>query len=234
MIKASGYYLDAFFIGVDMLTKEDLLTQNTIPLLKETSLELYKEFSENILIPTTFLYYFTDGTTMTIQFVEWGIYHLLGIQHIDYTIKKNTLFDKIDNGLTYNTFKNDSSINKRFRTMKKRICMFSCIYDTLKKGHVFYLPSGKVKNTKNVCADFIIYQKLQSSTAGISGMNVGIRKVDDIYVPLTNLISPASDLTMYIDEGSFKLVQKLEILNADGDVVEAMSYAPAIITKDTQ
>ena len=36
-----------------MLTKEELVSQDTKPLLKEVSLELYKEFCEDILFKKT-------------------------------------------------------------------------------------------------------------------------------------------------------------------------------------
>lgn len=75
-----------------MLTKEDLLLQDSLPHINDVSLELYKEFSEDILLKTRFHYYFTDGTDIIIEFKEWGIYHMLSIQHIDYTIPKNDFF----------------------------------------------------------------------------------------------------------------------------------------------
>lgn len=65
-----------------MYTKEDLLNMDNTPLLRNVSLELYKEFSEDYLMARKFNYYFSDGTTMEINFTEWGIYHMLAIQHI--------------------------------------------------------------------------------------------------------------------------------------------------------
>ena len=131
-----------------MLTKEDLLELDNIPLLKDISLELYKDFSLTYLIPRKFLYHFSDDTTMCVGFEEWGIYHMLSIQHIDNHIKNNQFFQRINDGLSFADFKNDNAVNNRFRTQKKRIAMFSCTYNTLRKGQVFYIPSGKVKNTK--------------------------------------------------------------------------------------
>ena len=42
-----------------MLTKEDLLTQDSKPLLKDISLKLYKEFCTDILLKKRFHYYFS-------------------------------------------------------------------------------------------------------------------------------------------------------------------------------
>ena len=93
-----------------MLTKEDLLNLDTPPLLKNVSLELYKEFSDCYLLPRKFIYHFSDSSRIEIEFTEWGIYHMLSIQHIDYRIKNDKFFQKIEEGLTFEDFKVDSAL----------------------------------------------------------------------------------------------------------------------------
>lgn len=44
----------------------------------------------------------------------------------------------------------DKSINNRFKNYKKRIILFACVYNSMKKGTVFYIPSGKVRRTANI------------------------------------------------------------------------------------
>lgn len=214
-----------------MLTKEDLLELDSTPLLKNVSLELYRDFSLTYLMPRKFLYHFSDGTTMNVGFEEWGIYHMLAIQHIDNRIKNNKFFQRISEGLSFTDFKINNAINDRFKKQKKRIAMFACTYNTLRKGQVFYIPSGKVKNTNNVEVDYILYRPLQNNGGNNNGMNVGIRLEDGKYVPLTILISKQSALMDYVDIKNFKLVEKLEIFDDSGNIIETISYA--LTNKDT-
>ena len=208
-----------------MLTKEDLLELDSTPLLKNVSLELYRDFSLTYLMPRKFLYHFSDGTTMNVEFEEWGIYHMLAIQHIDNRIKNNKFFQRISEGLSFADFKVDNAINDRFKNQKKRIAMFACTYNTLRKGQAFYVPSGKVKNTNNVEVDYILYRTLQNNVGNNNGMNVGIRLENGKYVPLTILISKQSSLMSYVDIENFKLVEKLEILDSTGNIIETISYS---------
>lgn len=212
-----------------MLTKEDLLDLDSTPLLKDVSLELYKEFSSTYLLPRKFMYYFSDGITMNVEFEEWGIYHMMGIQHIDYRIKNDEFFQKIDEGLSFADFKVDDGIKERFKKQKKRLAMFACTYNTLRKGQAFYIPSGKVKNTNNVEVDYILYRTLYNNSGNnngnSNGMNMGIRLENGKYVPLTILISKQSSLMDYVDIEDFKLVEKLEILDGNDNVIETISYA---------
>lgn len=214
-----------------MLTKEELLELDSTPLLKNVSLELYRDFSLTYLMPRKFLYHFSDGTTLNVGFEEWGIYHMLAIQHIDNRIKNNKFFQKISEGLSFTDFKINNAINDRFKKQKKRIAMFACTYNTLRKGQAFYIPSGKVKNTNNVEVDYILYRPLQNNGGNNNGMNVGIRLEDGKYVPLTILISKQSALMDYVDIENFKLVEKLEIFDDSGKIIETISYA--LTNKDT-
>lgn len=162
-----------------MLTKEDLLDLDSTPLIKDVSLELYRDFSLTYLMSRKFIYHFSDGTSMNVGFEEWGIYHMLGIQHIDYRIKNDEFFQEIDDGLSFADFKVDDAIKDRFKHQKKRITMFACTYNTLRKGQAFYIPSGKVKNTNNVEVDYILYRPLRNNSGNNNGMNIGIRFEDD-------------------------------------------------------
>ena len=140
-----------------MLTKDELLTQKEKPNIRDISLRLYKEFSEEVLLKQKFIYYFTDGTNIQIEFREWGIYHMLSIQHINGRIDRNKFFQAIDEGLELSSFQENKAINNRFRNQKERITIFSCVYSALKEANAFYIPSGKVKNTKSVKSDYIIF-----------------------------------------------------------------------------
>ena len=93
-----------------MLTKEELLDLDVPPLIKNVSLELYKEFSVDYLLPRKFAYHFSDGSKINIEFTEWGIYHMLSIQHINNRIKNNKFFREIDSGLSFDDFKADNAV----------------------------------------------------------------------------------------------------------------------------
>lgn len=140
-----------------MLTKDNLLTQNSLPNIRDISLKLYKDFSVDILFNRKFHYYFNDGSEIILEFREWGIYHMLSIQHIDGKIGKNNFFNRIDEGLELSSFEESNSVKARYKKEKARITMFACLYNTLKEGSVFYIPSNKVSNTKSVEADYIIF-----------------------------------------------------------------------------
>ena len=208
-----------------MLTKEDLLNLDNVPLLKDISLELYKDFSLSYLLPRKFIYHFSDGTSINVEFEEWGIYHMLAIHYIDYSIKNNEFFQAINNGLTFANFKVNDAIKDRFKKWKKRIAMFSCTYNTLRKGEAFYVPSRKVKNTNNVEVDYILYRPLHNNSGNNIGINIGIRLEKGKYVPLTILTSKQSSLMDYVDINNFKLIEKLEILDNLGNTIETISYA---------
>lgn len=204
-----------------MLTKEELLDLDVPPLIKNVSLELYKEFAVDYLLARKFIYHFSDGSKINVEFTEWGIYHMLSIQHINNRIRNYDFFQKIDDGLTFDDFKTDNAVNARFKNQKKRISMFACVYNTLRKGQAFYIPSGKVKNTNNVKVDYILYRTLDNN----NGMNLGVRRESGKFVPLTILISKQSSLMNYVDIENFKLVEKLEITDMRENVIETISYA---------
>ena len=54
-----------------MLHSNDLLTIETMPSWSDISLALYKEFSEQYLIPTIFRYYLENGEIIDVRFEEW-------------------------------------------------------------------------------------------------------------------------------------------------------------------
>lgn len=202
-----------------MITKEELLYCETFPDLHDISLSIYKDFSVNILFHRRFHYYFSDGTDIILEFREWGIYHMLAIQHINVRIDKNHFFNAIDGGLDLASFKTNNSIKNRYKKYKKRIQAFACLYNGLRRGMAFYLPSGAVNNGK-IEINYIIFNMI-----GEKGLNIGLRKVGNVYIPITILLSRASDCRKYVNEADYKLVRKLEILDDSGTILEEYSYA---------
>ena len=54
-----------------MLYSNDLLTIETMPSWSDISLALYKEFSEQYLIPTIFRYYLENGEIIDVRFKDF-------------------------------------------------------------------------------------------------------------------------------------------------------------------
>lgn len=207
-----------------MITKEDLLTLSTLPHINDISLKLYKDFCTDILFTRRFHYCFTDGTDIIVEFKEWGVYHMLSIQHIDFTIPKSSFFARIDAGLDFRNFTVDRSIRQRFKGEKERITMFACVYGALRYGRVFYIPDRNVPNTKNVKADYIIQRMINGK-----GLNLGIRFESGCFVPLTILVSKASNPDKYISTNK-KIVSRLLITDiSNGQVVEDIVYSDTFI-----
>ena len=74
------------------MTSNDLLHCNNLVPLSDVSLELYREFSESVLMKRLFHYYFSDNTEIIVSFNEKGIRNLLAIQHIDNSIPVEGFF----------------------------------------------------------------------------------------------------------------------------------------------
>ena len=81
-------------------------------------------------------------------------------------------------------------------------------YSALKEANVFYLPSGKVQNTKNAKADYIVFSEI-----GSKGMNIGLMKSGEVFVPMTILISKPSNKMVYLEDAIPMEVERLEIIN---------------------
>ena len=193
--------------GEYMLTKEDLLSQSVLPNISDISLLIYTEFSEQFLMNRKLHYFFTE-------FREWGIYHMLSIQHINSRIKNHAFFEAVHNGLELSSFEENKAIKQRYKKQKQRITAFSCLYYSLIHGDAFFIPSGHVKNTAKVEADYLIFH--MSNT---KGLNYGLRKVGDAYVPITILISKSSDPDEYLEDSIQKIIKKLEILDMNDNIL---------------
>jgi hypothetical protein len=189
-----------------MFKSTDLLNLTEMPRWSDISLGLYKEFSQEYLIPSIFRYYLENGKIIDVHFTEWGIYHILGIQHLDGKILKSEFFDRIDDGLDFDYFTNNNKRKKRFNDFKHRIRMFGCIYQIMCNERIFYVPNKQLAN-KSVVADYIKYALISQK-----GVNVGIRLLDEKFVAYTLLVDRSSNPTATI-EGLIPIkIQKLEII----------------------
>lgn len=200
-----------------MLTIEELYELSEMPEWSEISLALYKEFTIKCLLPKTFRYYFENGTKIDVEFKEWAMRHLWAIHHINNRIKKNDLFEEIDNGLELTNICTNKMMKKRLIDNRDRIRMFACIYYILKEGNIFYVEGGKLKGSE-VKVDY-----LKSKIISTKGVNVGMRLEEGVYVPLTILIDRAIDPNRTIRGLQALNIAKLEIWENER-IIEIISY----------
>ena len=79
-----------------MLHSNDLLTIETMPSWSDISLILYKEFSEQYLIPTIFRYYLENGEIIDVRFEE--LFYIKDKQLKDSSVKADYIkYALIDN-----------------------------------------------------------------------------------------------------------------------------------------
>ena len=209
-----------------MLTEELLVSQHTKPGLSNISLSLYKNFYVDILMKRAFKYTFEDDSRIDVYFWQYGLYHLLGIQHIDYkNVTKENFFDKINDGLSFDSFKSDKKTKHRFRDMSDRIELFSCVYHTLKFARVFRVPSSSVKGTANVKVDYLLYQEIENR-----GLNLGLKIINGTMAPITILIDRENHKGRHIDWNYEKIVKQLEIIDTKSNIIiETLIYSDSFI-----
>ena len=171
-----------------------------MPSWSDISLALYKEFSEQYLIPTIFRYYLENGEIIDVRFEEWAIYHILGIQHINGKISKT-----------------NKKLKKRLNDFKHRIRMFGCIYQIMKDEELFYIKDKQLKDS-SVKADYIKYALIDNK-----GANVGIRYFENQYIAYTMLIDRSSNPTATVERLIPIRIEKLEIIR-DGEIVETIVH----------
>lgn len=201
-----------------MLTKDDLYIQNIMPEWSDISLALYKEFSTECLFPKTFRYYLEGNKMINVEFKEWAMKHLWAIHYIDARINKDSLFMKIEAGLSFGDFTKDKVKKKRLNDYKDRIRMFACIYYILETGDIFYIEDGKLQGS-DIRIDY-----LKSKIIGGKGVNVGMRLEEGVYVPLTMLIDRAVNPKKTIEGLTALQVEKLEVIEA-GDIIKTITYS---------
>lgn len=200
-----------------MLTPNDLVNLNSMPSWNDISLKLYKEFSEELLLNTLFRYYLKDGQILEVHFTEEGIYHMLGIQHINGKIPAKEFFKKIDEGLEFDSFVQTKGMKKRFNDFKHRIRSFGCIYDIMRNNKLFYVKNHIINGTA------INVEYVKHGIISEKGVNIGIRRIDGLYTAFTVLIDRAVNATATIDGLQAKEVSRLEIIR-DHQIVETIVY----------
>lgn len=200
-----------------MLTKQDLLTQNKIPEISDITLKLYVEFFEENLHGKIYEYKLNNGWNIKLKLDKSRVHHLLGIQHIDNTIDKNTFIDDIKDGkVTISMLKDNNGKKRRFNDMKDRILMFSCIYYLLEHCFCFYVPTGIVPNSR-VPADFLLFNLVSEK-----GLQLAVKKNKDneYYKTMSLMPSRAANNDKYIKGLDEFIVIQINIFDKDNKLVK--------------
>ena len=197
-----------------MLAISDLLIQGSKPGIKNVSLKLYKQFYEDVLMKRSFHYVLKDGSVLDVSFGEYGLYHMLGIHHIDRNIDVKTFYDDIDNGLDFTVFRANRATKRRFIDMIDRIEMFSCLYMSMKQCKLFSVPSGTVKGTQQVAADYVIYHEINGE-----GMNIALRTTDNVLMPVTILSDRKAQKGKHIDVCNEIPIAQLDVIDTATQIV---------------
>ncbi len=200
-----------------MLTKDELLVQDTMPEWRDISLALYKEFSETFLLNRIFKYYTKEMNSFDVKFKEWGIYHMLAMQHIDCRIGNRNFFHEIDDGLDFGRFITNRAKRARLMDNKDRIRMFACIYQVLKSGNCFHVQSGQIPGTA-IRTDCILYKLIDKK-----GVNIGVRYDGSAYVPLTLLVDRAIKPDATTEKLTRIDMEKLEIIENE-KIIETVPF----------
>jgi len=189
-----------------MLIVSELINLTDMPQWQDISLKLYKEFSEEYLVNTMFRYYLKNGQVLEVHFSEEGIYHMLGIQHINGKISGEAFFDKIDEGLDFNSFVQTKGMKKRFNDFKHRIRSFACIYEIMRNNKLFYVKNHILNGTT------INVEYIKHGIINEKGINIGIRKMNGLLTAFTVLVDRAINPTATIEGLKPVEVIRLEII----------------------
>lgn len=131
-----------------MLTSDQLLGANNVSNFTEISLQLYKDFFDNILCKRLFLYSLDDGSKLTLKFEETNLLHILGAQHILGKNYKATKFNKkiLDGTMTFQELEMRNIIV--FNDFTNRFLNFSNIYHVLTNCKMIYFSKETYKKNK--------------------------------------------------------------------------------------
>ncbi len=201
----------------NFLSMNDLLTQDSKPCINHISLAVYNQFYEKVLLKLRFSYVLPDYSVFDVLFERLGLFHLLGIHHIDPNMQAKNFSRDIDNGLNFSAFKNntDLAIRERFNMMKNRIKMFSCIYYAMRTGRLFETSSGKVHGTQTLKADFVIYKDINGE-----GMTIPLRDTGGKLTPVSILADKRKYSQKHIDLTKEKNINRLDIIDMGAKTVK--------------
>lgn len=164
-----------------MLTLDDLLDINNVSNMADISLQLYKNFFDNVLCKKVFLYNLKDGSNIKLVFEEQNFLHILGAQHIlgdKYKAKKFN--DEVAAGtMTFEELDKKNSIV--FNDFTDRFFNFSNLYHVITNCEIIYFNKLTYDNNKKSNTDtsmnfsHVLYKDLSNKKIhlGIDTFNNG-------------------------------------------------------------
>ncbi len=151
-----------------MLTSENLLGANNVSNFEDISLQLYKEFFDNVLCKRLFIYSLDDGRILKLKFEETNLLHILGAQHILGRNYKASKFNKeiIDKSMTFQILEKRNSIV--FNDYTDRFLNFANIYHVITHCKMIYFSkevynkNRKSKEESLIDFSYILYEDLNN------------------------------------------------------------------------
>jgi hypothetical protein len=151
-----------------VLTSENLLGANNVSNFEDISLQLYKEFFDNVLCKRLFIYSLDDGRILKLKFEETNLLHILGAQHILGRNYKASKFNKeiIDKSMTFQILEKRNSIV--FNDYTDRFLNFANIYHVITHCKMIYFSkevynkNRKSKEESLIDFSYILYEDLNN------------------------------------------------------------------------
>lgn len=133
-----------------MLTLDNLLGANNVSNITDISLQLYKDFFDNVLCNRLFLYNLDDGKKLTLKFEQTNLLHILGAQHILGKNYKATKFNNaiIDGTMTFQELEKRNRIV--FNDYTDRFLNFSNIYHIITNCKMIYFNRETYNENKKL------------------------------------------------------------------------------------
>jgi hypothetical protein len=199
-----------------MLSVNDLIDINYIPLKSDISLQLLIDFYEQYLCRQIFIFSLRNGEVIKLFFRDaTEIFHISGIDHIyEGTPMNGTRFlEEVKNGKIDFSVLKTVNVNA-YKDYEIRIRSMACLDTIIKNCEYLWYPSGKIPNS----AIEVKYLLLK----GLDGKNIHLGidsyKENRPYFSRTLLVTEGNTIDKFVRKADEKLrVSKLEIRDKDTD-----------------
>lgn len=164
-----------------ILIMHDLLGRNNVSNITDISLQLYKNFFDNVLCKRIFLYSLDDGNKLKLIFDTTNFMHILGAQHILGIRYKATRFNNEVTAGTMNFQELEKKNSIVFNDFTDRFLNFSNLYHVITNCTVIYFNKEIYEKNRNSDEEslmdftYILYEDLNNKKIhlGIDTFNKG-------------------------------------------------------------
>lgn len=201
-----------------MLTVGDLIDINYIPTVAEISLNLLKEFYEEYLCKTIFIFTLKNGETVKLFFQDTTeIFHISGIDHIYEGVPMDgtRFISEIESGkIDLATVK---SVNPNaYKDYEDRICSMACLDTIIKNCEYLFYPGGKIPQSE-IKVKYLLLKGLDGKNLHLG---IDTYKKGRPYFSRTLLVTEGNSAGKFIEKADERLkVVELVIKDKDTDEI---------------